>query len=160
MKVACFILYFKASQNNITIYFSICPPSTAITRSIRPLKLSAAARNFFCGILAQALTRDNFKDSTFVCGERQASVSNMDHTLNSVGLRSGDEGAFGVPPYPLSNGFDVAFRTTWARASAFGTIFGVAELLARASPHHKLCILVLSAALLFLIWASPRDEVQ
>ena len=92
MKVACFILYFKASQNNITIYFSICPPSTAITRSIRPLKLSTAARNFSCGILAQALTKDSFKDSTVVCGERQAPVSNMDHTLKSIGLRSGDEG--------------------------------------------------------------------
>ena len=91
MKVACFILYFKASQNNITIYFSICPLSTAITRSIRSLKLSTAARNFFCGILAQALTKDNFKDSTVVCGERQASLFNMDHTLKSIGLRSGDE---------------------------------------------------------------------
>ena len=78
MKVASFILYFKASQNNNTTYFSVFPPSAAITRSIRPLKLSTAARNFFCGILAQALSKDTFKDSTVVCGEQQASVSNMD----------------------------------------------------------------------------------
>ena len=43
-------------------------------------------------------------------------------------------GAFGVPPYPLSHGVDVAFRTTWERASGFGTIFGVAKLF--VLPHH------------------------
>ena len=35
----------------------------------------------------------------------------------------------------LSNRFDVAFRTTLARASAFGTIFGVAELFV---PPHRI----------------------
>ena len=39
---------------------------------------------------SQALTKDTFKDST--CGERQVSVSNMDQTLKSIELRSGDEG--------------------------------------------------------------------
>ena len=109
MKVACFIVYFKASHNNITIYFSICPPSTAITRSIRPLKLSTAARNF-CGILAQALTKDHFRDSTVVCGERQASVSNMDHTLKSIVLRSGDEGGH---KFLLQNRGKLSLRQAW-----------------------------------------------
>ena len=59
MKVACFIFYFKALQNNNTIYFSICRPSAETTHSICPLKLS---------------------------------VSNMDQTLKSIGLRLGDEG--------------------------------------------------------------------
>ena len=92
MNVAFFIFYFKATQNNNSIYFSICHPSATTTRSIRPLKLSTAAHNFFCGILIQALTKDTFKDSTVVCDKRQASVSNMDQTLKSVGLKSGDEG--------------------------------------------------------------------
>ena len=60
---------------------------------IRPLKLSTAARNFVCSILAQALTKDTSKDSTVECGERQAPVSNKDQTLKSIGLRSGDEGS-------------------------------------------------------------------
>ena len=43
-------------------------------------------------------------------------------------------GAFGVPPYSLSNSLYVAFRTTWARVSAFGTIFSGAKLFVPA--HH------------------------
>lgn len=46
-KIACFILYSKASQNKNTIYFSICPSSTAITHLMSHIKLSTTARNFF-----------------------------------------------------------------------------------------------------------------
>ena len=80
-------ILFQDSQNNNTIYFSICHPSAAITRSIRPLKLSTAAHNFFCGILVQAFSKQTCKDYTIVYGERQASVSNMDQKLKSIGLR-------------------------------------------------------------------------
>ena len=74
-------IIFQSLTKQLHNQFLICPPSAAITCSIRPLKLSTAARNFFCGILAQALTKDTFKDYIVVCGERQGSVSNMDQTL-------------------------------------------------------------------------------
>ena len=92
MRIECFMFYSKASQNNNTIYFSICYHSAANTRSIRPLKLSTVAHNFCYGVFAHTFTKDTFNYSTVVCVERQASVSNKDQTLKSIGLRSGDEG--------------------------------------------------------------------
>ena len=44
---------------------------------------------------------------------------------------------FGVPPYLLSNSFDVAFCTTWVRASAFGTLLGV-DIGGLFEPHHRI----------------------
>ena len=85
-------------------------PSAAITRSIRPLKLSTAARNFFCGILAQALTKDTFNDSKVVSGKRQASVTNMNQTLKFIGLISGDELGYN---FLLQNCRKLAFHQVW-----------------------------------------------
>ena len=61
-----------------------------MTSAITPqFVLSTAACNFFCGILAQALLKDTFKNTIVVCDEGEEPVSNMDQTLNYIGLKSG-----------------------------------------------------------------------
>ena len=52
------------------------------------------------------LTKDTFKDSTVVCGERYTSVSNVDQKLKSIGLRSGDEGGNEGATIPCSKTAD------------------------------------------------------
>ena len=65
MKVACFILYFKASQDNNTIIFQY---ALLHQQSLAQLVLGNS-QLLHCGILAQALSKDTFKNSTVVCGD-------------------------------------------------------------------------------------------
>ena len=63
-----------------------------------------------------------------------------------------------TPPYPLSNGFDVAFRTTWAKASAFKTIFVVAELF--VPPHRIINCGFWYFYLLYYLWFGRPRAIQ
>ena len=75
MKIVCSIFYFKASQNNNTIYFFIMPSFSS------NYSLNSSSETLKC--CTQLLLRyfsPSFKDF------------NMNQTLKSIGLRSLDEG--------------------------------------------------------------------